>query len=458
MPAFKYANKKIAVVGLGLEGLSSSKYLAEHGAKVSARDQKDLSELPEEEIQPLKNLGVEIAAGKNYLEGLNTFDYIVRTPLLRPDLPAFVEAVRSGSTLTSQTRIFFDLCQANIIGVTGTKGKGTTSTLISEMLTSAGKKAFLGGNIGKPPLSFLDETKPGDWVVLELSSFQLMDLEKSPHIAVVLMVTSEHLDWHLSTAEYQEAKYNLVRHQTNKDFAVVNADYKTSANFADQTPAEKVWVSLGQENDPGVFVKNEKIVRRFHGKIEEILPTSEVRLVGRHNLENALAASAAVSLVGVSAQTIKNVLTEFSGLEHRLELVREWKGKSFYNDSFSTTPETAIAALKSFEKPMTIILGGSSKNADFTALGEEIVNNKHLVNVVLIGETAPEIEKAVQKAGKLKAKILHGSGSFEEIVKLATQVTPKNGVVLLSPACASFDMFENYKERGLKFKEIVNSF
>lgn len=458
MTAFKYANKKIAVVGLGLEGLSSAKYLAEHGASVSARDQKDREHLPEDGVKELKRLGVDFKTGEDYLSGLEKYDYVVRTPFIRPDLPAFVEAEKKGARLTSQTKIFFDLCQANIIGVTGTKGKGTTSTLIKLILEKAGKRAYLGGNIGQPPLSFLDETKPGDWVVLELSSFQLMDLDVSPNIAVVLMVTSEHLDWHSSTDEYHRAKYNIVSHQTSKDFAVINADYETSVSFEDETRAEKVWFSTKKEADPGVFVKEGKLWRWFHGKYEEIIALDKIRLPGKHNWENAAAASAATSIVGVSTQVIKEVLEEFAGLPHRLELVREWKGKGFYNDSFSTTPETAIAALRSFEKPVTVILGGSSKNSDYSDLGREVVGNKNLVNVVLIGETGPAIEEAIKKAGQPKAKILHGSGKFSEIVKLATQVTPKGGVVLLSPACASFDMFENYKKRGEEFREIVNSF
>ncbi|OGY28904.1 MAG: UDP-N-acetylmuramoylalanine--D-glutamate ligase [Candidatus Woykebacteria bacterium RIFCSPHIGHO2_12_FULL_45_10] len=455
---FKYAGKKIAVVGLGIEGISSARYLAEHGAKISVRDQKELAELPQETVKELKRLGVEFETGKKYLENLSDFDFIVRAPGIRPDLPPLKNAVNRGSTLTSHTQIFFDLCQSNIIGVTGTKGKGTTSTLIKLMLEAAGKKAFLGGNIGEPPLDFLDETKPGNWVILELSSFQLIDLQTSPHIAVVLMVTSEHLDWHTSTNEYQQAKYNIVSHQTERDFAVINTDYRNSVVFAKETKAEKVWVSLTSEEDPGVFVKDDKIWRWFKGKYEEVINTNEVRLPGQHNLENACAAVAAASIVGVSAAVIRNTLKEFPGLEHRLELVREWKDKIFYNDSFSTTPETAIAALRSFTKPMSVILGGSSKNSDYTELGTEVVNNPHLVNAVLIGKTAGEIRKAIKQAGKPKAKLINGKGKFEEIVKLATQVTPKGGIVLLSPACASFDMFENYKQRGLEFKKIVNNF
>jgi UDP-N-acetylmuramoylalanine--D-glutamate ligase len=455
---FKYAGKNSAVVGLGLEGLSSAKYLAEHGALVSARDQMTEKELPNEEIKELKRLGVEIELGKNYLEGLEKFDWIVRTPFIRPDLPEFVKAVESGVRLTSQTRIFFELCPANIVGVTGTKGKGTTSTLIKLMLEKAGKRAFLGGNIGEPPLSFLDETKVGDWVVLELSSFQLIDLEISPKIGVVLMTTSEHLDWHTDTSEYHQAKYNLVKFQTPTDFAVINSDYPVSRSFAKETKAKKVWFSLSEESDPGVFLKEGKLWRWFHGKYEEIIQAKDVRIPGRHNLENAAAAAAAVSILGVSTTVIRQTLEEFPGLEHRLELVREWKGKAFYNDTFSTTPETAIAAVRAFEQPMTIILGGSSKNSDFTELGQELVKNKNLVNIVLIGQTANEIEKTIKKAGKPAAKMLHASGTFREIVKLATQITPKGGIVLLSPACASFDMFKNYKERGKQFKEIVNSF
>ncbi len=453
-----FKNKKVAILGLGIEGLSSLKYLVKHGAQVSVLDEKEEDQIDSVILSEAKKLASGFSFGKNYLSNLADFNMISRSPGVRPDLPEILEAKDRGVEVASNMKLFFDHSGAKIIGVTGTKGKGTTTTLIGEMLKKGGYKAFVGGNIGQPPLDFLDDVGSRDWVVLELSSFQLMDMEKSPHIAVVLMVTSEHLDWHKNSKEYVDAKYNIVSHQTEKDLAVINSDYRSSVVFAQHSKAEKVWVSLANEEDPGVFVKDDKIWRWFRGKHEEIINTSEVMLPGRHNLENACAAVATASVVGVSASDIRNVLREFPGLEHRLELVREWEGKSFYNDTFSTTPETAIAALRSFEKPMTVILGGSSKNSDYTELGEEVVNNKHLVNVVLIGETAGEIEKAIKRAGKPKAKLLHGKGDFEEIIKLATQVTPKGGIVLLSPACASFDMFENYKKRGEQFKRIVNSF
>lgn len=450
-------DKKVVILGLGVEGLSTLKYFSTHGAVVSVRDQKIEGEIDPEILVEAKKHTSNFIFGSDYLSNLFTYDVICRSPGVRPDLPEISGAIAKGVVLTSNMKTFFDFSPARIIGVTGTKGKGTTTALVGEMLRVAGKKVFVGGNIGNPPLDFLDELGESDWVVLELSSFQLMDMEKSPHVAVVLMTTTEHLDWHQDDIEYRIAKYNIVSHQKYGDYAAINFDYPASRVFADHTKADVIFFSLKKEPNPGVFYKEDKIWSRLNSMYEEVIERKEILLPGVHNVENALAAISVASILGVNIENIKEVLRGFKGLEHRLELVREVGGVSFYNDSFSTTPETAIAAIKSFGEGEILILGGSSKKSDFTSLAKEIVSRKNLKAIILIGEEAPRIKEAINKRGSFKGKIIEEAKNMKEMVYSALSEAKTGNVVLLSPACASFDMFKNYKDRGMQFKEIVNS-
>lgn len=449
-------DKKIAILGLGVEGISSLKFFSRYRAEVSIRDKKDEKDIDQGILEKAKQLTSDFTFGPAYLHNLLTFDIIVRSPSIRPDQPEILEAAHKGVKITSNTKTFFDLCPAEIIGVTGTKGKGTTAVLISEMLSKGSLRVFVGGNIGKPPLDFIDEVDSKDWVVLEMSSFQLIDIEKSPHVAVVLMVTSEHLDWHRSSEEYISAKTNIVSHQSSEDFAVINVDHPGSSGFSDKTVSKQISVSLFKEQNPGVFVKNEIVMRNFNGKIEEILPTKDIYLRGRHNVENISAAAAAASVVGVGVGDIAKVAKSFKGLPHRLEFVREIEGVKYYNDSFSTTPETAIAAIKSFTEPLILILGGSEKESDYSDLAEEINRSNNIRKVVLIGDTAEKIEGAIGKFGKYREKFIKGTKNMTEIVLSTKSVATAGDVVLLSPASASFGIFKNYKDRGEQFRSIVN--
>ena len=358
---------------------------------------------------------------------LTGFDIVFRSPGFYRYSPMIVKAEKSGVVISSATKLFFDLCPSKIIGVTGTKGKGTTTTLIYEILKSSGKKTYLAGNIGKPMLKLLPKLKASDWVCLELSSFQLHDLTSSPHIAVVLNVTSEHLDVHKDTQEYRLAKTNIVRHQKTSDYAVVNADYKTTKKLAGLTPAKIHWFSRKRLN----------------------LDITRVRLRGEHNLENIAAAMTAASLTGASKKIIEKTVYQFKGLGHRLELVRNVGGVTFYNDSFSTTPETAMAAIKSFSEPMTLILGGSDKGSNYRQLGQEIGRRPNLKAVILIGQMGPVIEKNIKNYHGL---IVEGGKNMKQIVKQAQGLAVSGDIVILSPACASFDMFLNYQDRGEQFK------
>ncbi|MGB9911168.1 MAG: UDP-N-acetylmuramoyl-L-alanine--D-glutamate ligase [Microgenomates group bacterium] len=443
-----FQGKKIAILGLGIEGEDVCQFLLNQGIKeITVFDQKNDQEI-KEKIKKLKIKNYFL--GENYLKkGLMDFDIIFRSPGFRPSLPEIEEAKKAGKIITSATKLFFDLCPGKIIGVTGTKGKGTTSTLIYEILKKDGKKVYLGGNIGEPVLKILPYLDKKSWVVLELSSFQLIDLEKSPHIAVVLFIAPEHLDYHSSFEEYLLAKSNIVRHQTKQDFAVINADNQNSCSLAKLTSGQVFYFSR-QKKVKGAYIKNKKIYL-----FEKLIGSTEkLQLLGEHNWENVCAAITAGYLAGVNFKSFSAVFG-FKGLEHRLEFVREINGVKFYNDSFSTTPETTIAAIKAFKSPIILILGGSEKGSDYSQLGKEVANSL-VKTVILVGLTALKIKKALLKGG-FKGKIIFRPKTMKEIVNLAFKEAKKGDIILLSPACASFDMFKNYKDRGWQFKNYVST-
>jgi UDP-N-acetylmuramoylalanine--D-glutamate ligase len=428
---------KIAIVGFDTEGTVSYEYFKAQGADVTICDQNTELVVPE---------GVEAQLGENYLENLARFDRIVRTPGLHP---AKILAKNPGVTdkITSQINIFFEMSPTqNIIGVTGTKGKGTTSSLITKMLEAAGKSVFLGGNIGVPPLTFMGELTGDSWVVLELSSFQLIDLKHSPHIAVCLMVEPEHLDWHEDFEEYIAAKQQLFIHQNSDDVAIYYAKNENSLSIADASEGKLI----PYYEKPGAVVVNNS----FSIENQEICQTNELQLLGEHNWQNTCAAITAAWQVIQDEAALKSALTHFSGLEHRLEFVRELNGVKYYDDSFGTTPETAVVAIKAFDQPEVVILGGSDKGAHFDKLAKTVQeNNVH--TVVLIGERGPVIADELHKIGY--TSIVAGGSTMPEIVQAVQKVAKPGDVVLLSTACASFDMFKNYKDRGDQFKQAVQA-
>ncbi len=467
-----FGGKKIAVIGSGVEGLSSEKFLKKHGALVTVLDKN-----------PSFAKASEGRHGEDYLEGLDKYDLVVRSPGVKLEFlkDALKKSARGGSgskgkspEITSQTKLFFDLCPCPIIGVTGTKGKGTTSSLIYEMLKKQshsathfakatrvkkasrdkGFNAYLGGNIGVPPFKFLDKLNAQSIVVLELSSFQLLDLTKSPHIAVLLMVTSEHLDYHKTTEEYINAKRNILRFQASNDYAILNRDYSASNESDIHTNAKVFYVSTERDGYDGCFIKDNAVILSQNGKEEKVINSSEVLLPGKHNLENVCAAVMAATLSGVSKENIVSILKTFKGLEHRLELVAEINGVKYYDDSFSTTPETAIAAINAFKNPEILILGGSSKKSNFEELGKVISEASNIKAIIGIGIEWERI-KAQFRIQNSEFIIIEGADSMEKIVTAASRIAVSGDVVLLSPACASFDMFRNYKDRGEQFKAEV---
>lgn len=449
-----FKDKKIAVVGFGTEGVSSARYFLGKGAKVTVHDRKEPSELDLGLVDEIKSLGVEFKVGKDYLRDLDGFDLIVRSPGVKRET---IEKALGDKkvTITSQTQYFLENAPCMVIGVTGTKGKGTTASLISEMLKASGFDAHLGGNIGTPPLEFLDRLTPASRAVLELSSFQLVDVSISPQVGVLLMITSEHLDYHTDHSEYVSAKRNLLRFQKSEDLAVINRDYPASNESDIETAGKVFFVSRERSStEEGCFVKDNGIWVRFQRTEWKIINTDKIALLGKHNLENACASVMAATLAGAERVKIADVLASFKGLEHRLELVSEINGVKYYDDSFSTTPETAIAAIEAFEAPEILILGGSSKQSDFTEFGEVISKAENIKAIIGIGE---EWEKIKSQISNLKSQILivEDAKDMKTVVQAAAKIATAGDVVLLTPACASFDMFKDYKDRGDQFRNAV---
>jgi len=446
-----FSGKSVAVVGFGIEGESVCDYFMSKKAEVAVFDERGRDSFEEEKLREFENKGVTFVFGN--ISSLLAYDVVVRSPGVPLSKPQIREARDSDVFVTSSTKMFFDLCPAKIIGVSGTKGKGTTSTLIYEMLKRAGRDVHLAGNIGEPMLSLLPHLSPQSLVVLELSSFQLQDLSTSPSIAVLLMIVPEHLDYHKDFNEYLEAKRNLVRFQTPTDYAIFNHDYPASNESDILTSGHILYISREDSVIEGCFVKDKAVYTNLNGVLEHVINTEDIKLAGRHNLDNVCAAVLVAKICNVKTGDIVKILKEFGGLEHRLELVRELDGVAYYNDSFSTIPQTTIAAIQAFEQGKVLILGGSSKNSDFGELGR-VVSNENIRAIIGIGEEWARIRESIKgKASSIK--YIENCKTMKEIVSAARETAKGGDVVLLSPACASFGMFSNYKERGNKFKKEV---
>jgi UDP-N-acetylmuramoylalanine--D-glutamate ligase len=430
---------KVAILGYDTEGKVSYDYYKALGAEITICDQKTDISLPE---------GAAGKLGEGYLQDLDRFDLLVRTAGLPPHLISEANPGVVSKTITAVNE-FMRVCPTrNVIGVTGTKGKGTTSTLITKILAATGKDVHLGGNIGVSPLTFLSDLTPESWVVLELSSFQLIDLQRSPHIGVCLMVVPEHLNWHEDMDEYTGAKAQLFAHQNSDDIAIYFAANELSKEIAAAGAAHK----LPFYESPGAFINGNLIT--IDG--QEVCTTEELKLLGAHNRQNVCAAVTAVWQAGIrDIEAIRSVLTTFTGLEHRLQLVRGFEGVAYYDDSFGTTPETAIVAIDSFTQPKVLILGGSDKGARYDALARTVAA-ANIRKVVLIGSEGPKLQTALATAGfRNYTEVIQGRDRMAEIVEAAHAAAQDGDVVLLSTGCASFDMFENYKDRGRQFQEAV---
>lgn len=453
--------KKVAVLGIGISNIPAIKYLVKLGAKVSARDKK---EKLNDSVDMLKNIGVEFVLGDNYLENLENYDYIFRSPGIKPFTYEIEKAVELGNTiLTSEIEKVIELAPCKVIGVTGSDGKTTTTTLIAKFLEQAGYKVWLGGNIGTPLFSKLDEMKKEDVVVLELSSFQLMTLDKSPHISVITNISPNHLDYHKDYNEYIIAKANIFLSQNKNDILVLNKDCNITNNYLKIIEDRNIDTNIrafSVENDvkKGVYLKNNYIVSNIFGKNEKICNIKDVKLVGIHNLANICAAATAIYDL-VDKNDIKTIVTSFGGVAHRMELVAQKSGVKWYNDSIGTSPTRTIAGLKSFNDKVILIAGGYDKNIPYEPLAPYILEKvKHLI---LIGKTATKIRNAVISEAKKQEIDLKEIldivefNTLEECVNHANKIAKENDIVVMSPASASFDMYKNFEERGNHFKRLV---
>lgn len=445
--------KRIAVIGMGVSNTPLIRMLLRADLDVTVCDRAQ-RERVEEQAEELESLGARLRLGEAYLEGLDQ-DVIFRTPGLHPGHPALEAARARGAEVTSEMELFFRLCPCRLIGVTGSDGKTTTTTIIAELLKAAGRTVHVGGNIGQPLLCQADDMEPEDWAVLELSSFQLMTMDRSPHIAVVTNLAPNHLDVHKDMAEYVAAKENIFRYQRPGDIAVFNQDNDITRQQAGRAVGAVRLFSRRSEPEEGVFLRGEEILCRHNGQEHRIMTTADIRLPGVHNVENYMAAIAAVEGL-VPDGIIRDFARTFNGVEHRIELVRTYHGVRYYNDSIASSPSRTIAGLRSFPEQVILIAGGYDKHIPFDVLGPEIV--EHVKLLVLCGATAGKIRAAVEQAPGYRPdhpEILEVT-PFQRAVEAARDRAQPGDVVTLSPACAAFDQFKNFMERGKTFKAIVN--
>ena len=443
-------NKRVTVVGAGVSNTPLIEALLLSGVDTTVCDQRaDLGEA----AGRFRGLGATLKLGDGYLDSIDA-DVIFRTPGVTPRNPAIAAAVRSGALLTSEMEAFFDVCPCKIIGVTGSDGKTTTTSIIAKLLENAGYRVHIGGNIGSPLLCQADGFHPDDIAVLELSSFQLITMSRSPDIAVYTNLSPNHLDVHADMVEYAGAKRNIFIHQGHSGRAVFNFDNEHTRAEAGLARGETLFFSRFEKLSDGVFLDVGTIFESANGQNEEIVKTRDVLLPGVHNLENFMAAFAAVRGL-VDRDIMRETARVFHGVKHRIELVRELRGVRFYNDSIASSPSRTIAGLRSFGQKVILIAGGKDKGVGFDELGGEIV--KTVKTLVLTGMTAQLIRDAVSKArGNLDSPEILMCDDFNDAVTSAANAAIAGDVVLLSPACTSFDRFNNFEERGDVFREIVN--
>lgn len=437
-------DKKIAVLGLGVSNRPLVRLLLDFGCQVTGCDKTPREKL-DGEVLELEKAGCTLHVGENYLDGVEA-DVVFRTPGMHPANPAIQALVSRGAQFTSEMEVFFEVCPCTILAVTGSDGKTTTTTLVSEMLNAEGKTVWLGGNIGTPLLPLVRQMQPSDFAVVELSSFQLMDMKRSPVRAVITNLAPNHLDIHKDMAEYVQAKTNIFRYQDENGILILNADNPITAAFRGN--GKTLFFSRQKEAD--VCLADGVICR--HG--EKVLKASEILIPGVHNVENYMAAIAMVDGL-VSDETIRQVARTFGGVEHRIELVRIKDGVRFYNDSIASSPSRTIAGLRSFPEKVILIAGGYDKHIPYDVLGPEIC--AHVKKLFLGGVTGEKIRQAVISCPEYDPKALEitDCGSFEPAVRAAAAAAKPGDVVLMSPASAAFDQFKNFMVRGDFYKKLV---
>ena len=449
-------NKKIAVIGVGVSNIPLLEYFYNNKANVTVFDNKTLDKLDQNVIELIKKYNIDYSLGENNLSKLKGFDIIYRSPSCRPDRPELIEEKNRGAIITSEIEMLLKLCPGTVIGITGSDGKTTTTSLIYAIIKEKGYDCYLGGNIGIPLFTKLNEMTPESVVILELSSFQLMDMDISPKISVITNIAPNHLDIHKSYEEYIESKKNIFLHQNEDGILVLNADNDITSKMNTEANGKVIMFSSKQKLDNGVIYDDNTIKICDDGLRRHVLDVKDVKLRGVHNYENICAAIAATESL-VDPDTQIKAITNFNGVEHRLEFIREINGVKWYNDSIGTSPSRTIAGLNSFDEKIVLIAGGYDKHLDYTPIAKPIVEN--VSALVLVGATSEKISNAVEtelKAQNKEMPIIKCT-TLEETIQVAKRIAKAGEVVLFSPASASFDMFKNFAERGNIFKNLVNN-
>lgn len=473
---------QVLVVGLAREGTALARFFAERGLEVTVTDVKTANLLGRA-IKALEPWPIRYALGGHPLSILEGVGAVFVSPGVPLGIPLLAEARSRGIPISSETRLFSQLCPADVVGITGSNGKTTTTALVGEMLGATGKKAWVGGNIGSPLLGHLGEIKADDSVVMELSSFQLeffgqreptagetavmsrtagpyFDAEGwSPHTAALLNITPNHLDRHASLQDYVRSKTNILRFQTASDTAIVGLDSQLAREAAVASVAEQrmLWFSTEQQLQEGSFLRGDELVIRVGGTERTICRTEELRLLGRHNVANVLAACLIAFVAGVPAEVLRRVASTFMGVEHRLELILSHKGVRWYNDSIATSPERTAAALRAFDAPIILLAGGRDKHLPWTEVAS--LSQQRAKHVILFGEAAGLIETALRESETRVQTpyVIESAGTLEQAVALADRVAGPGDVVLLSPGCTSFDSYADFEARGEHFRELVTA-
>ena len=447
--------RKVAVIGLGVSNLPLLDYLYEKKAQVTVFDDRVIDDIPQNVMNKITTYGFGFSFGKNCLEKLIGFNIIFRSPSCLPTRPELQKEAIRGAIVTTEVEMLMEMCPCKIIGVTGSDGKTTTTSMINAILQKAGYNTFLGGNIGTPLFTKLPEIKPDDIVVLELSSFQLMNMQVSPNISVITNITPNHLNIHKDYEEYIEAKKRIFKNQDEKGILILNYDNDITRECRKEANGKVVFFSSKTKLDDG-FIVDEHVIKECEDKVRRhILDTDEVILRGNHNFQNiatALAATKTLVDIDVAIQAIK----EFKPVEHRIEFIREIDGVKWYNDSASSSPTRTISGINAFKENIILIAGGYDKNLDYKPIAKPILEK--VSTLILIGQTAEKIFDVVkEEEEKQNKKInIHMCDNIEQTIELAKQSSKKGDVVLFSPASASFDMFKNFADRGEKFKKLVN--
>ncbi|HXG35475.1 MAG TPA: UDP-N-acetylmuramoyl-L-alanine--D-glutamate ligase [Dehalococcoidia bacterium] len=449
-----FRDKRVTVIGLGVEGEDVVRFLAQRGAYITVSDSKPREKLAER-IEAVADLPVRFSLGENRIEDIAGSDAVFVSQGVPLDLPGIVEARRRGLPVWSMLTLFMELCPGPIVGITGSSGKTTTTALVGEMFRCDERAHFVGGNIGIGLLNHLPEIRPYTWVILEISHTQLQLAQRSPHVAAVLNVTPNHLD-RFTWEEYRTLKGNLIRYQGSADYAVLGYDDMEARNLRAETRATTLFFSRkGAFKGNGVVLEGDRALWKCNGLREPLFPLSHLKLRGQHNQDNALAAAAVARTCGVSAGAIAEAVANFRGVPHRLELVATVHGVDYYNDSIATTPERTLAGMRSFQQPLLLLLGGRDKHLPLEELAREACQRCRAV--ITFGESGKQLAEAIEKAareGQGQPRLVQTS-DLDKAVEAAMGLAQAGDIVLLSPACTSFDAYDNFEKRGEHFRQLV---